>query len=50
MLHGYSPGKIGPMTPLATSLSRCMSSQASSSGRRQGGLTQMGTVLVRSRQ
>ena len=22
--HGYSPGKIGPITPLATSLSRCM--------------------------
>ena len=49
MHRGYSPGKIGPITPLATSSSRCTSSQASSSGCRWGGFARMGMALVRSR-
>ena len=45
----YFPGKIGLITPLATSSSRCTSSQASLSGRRWGGFARMGMALVKSR-
>ena len=44
--HGCSPGKMGPITPLATSSSRWMSSQASSLGCRWGSFAWMGTALV----